>query len=72
MPIHQTKLMIAKPQPTGELTPQMPTPLMTRCVIATSSISDIAPVMPIAIHQPSGARFRRTIELILSVTEVSV
>jgi hypothetical protein len=27
MPIHQTKLMIAKPQPTGQLTPQMPMPL---------------------------------------------
>ena len=26
MPIHQTKLMIAKPQPTGMLTPQMPVP----------------------------------------------
>ena len=30
MPIHQTKLMIAKPQPTGMLTPQMPMPLMTQ------------------------------------------
>ena len=29
MPIHQTKLMIAKPQPTGTLTPQMPVPLMS-------------------------------------------
>jgi hypothetical protein len=27
MPIHQTKLMMAKPQPTGMLMPQMPTPL---------------------------------------------
>ncbi len=27
MPIHQTKLTIAKPQPTGTLMPQMPTPL---------------------------------------------
>ena len=30
MPIHQTKLMIAKPQPTGMLTPQMPVPLSSR------------------------------------------
>ena len=30
MPIHQTKLMMAKPQPTGLLTPQMPVPLNTR------------------------------------------
>ena len=27
MPIHQTKLTMAKPQPTGMLTPQMPVPL---------------------------------------------
>ena len=30
MPIHHTKLMIAKPQPTGMLMPQMPTPFSTR------------------------------------------
>ncbi len=29
IPIHQTKLTIAKPQPTGMLTPQMPVPLMS-------------------------------------------
>ncbi len=27
MPIHQTKLMMSKPQPTGTLMPQMPTPV---------------------------------------------
>ena len=27
IPIHQTKLMMAKPQPTGMLIPKMPTPL---------------------------------------------
>ena len=30
MPIHQTKLMMAKPQATGMLMPQMPTPLTNR------------------------------------------
>ena len=30
MPIHQTKLMMAKPQPTGMLMPQMPMPLTSR------------------------------------------
>ena len=30
MPIHQTKLMMANPQATGTLLPQMPTPLTTR------------------------------------------
>ena len=30
MPIHQTKLTMSKPQPTGMLTPQMPVPVNTR------------------------------------------
>ena len=30
MPIHQTKLMIANPQPTGTFTPQIPTPFDSR------------------------------------------
>ena len=30
MPIHQTKLMMSRPQPTGWLSPQMPTPLNSR------------------------------------------
>jgi hypothetical protein len=30
MPIHQTKLTMAKPQPTGMLTPQMPVPFTSR------------------------------------------
>ena len=30
MPIHQTKLTIAKPQATGMLTPQMPTPWISK------------------------------------------
>ena len=34
IPIHQTKLMIAKPQPTGMLTPQMPVPFITSTLMA--------------------------------------
>jgi hypothetical protein len=30
MPTHQTKMIIAKPQPTGTLMPQMPVPLAIR------------------------------------------
>ena len=30
MPIHQTKLTMAKPQPMGMVTPQMPTPFTNR------------------------------------------
>ena len=33
MPIHQTKLMMSKPQPTGTLMPQMPMPLNSSQVI---------------------------------------
>ena len=35
MPIHQTKLTMAKPQPTGMFTPQMPTPFTSRYAIET-------------------------------------
>lgn len=30
IPIHQTKLIMSKPQPTGTLTPQMPIPLYSK------------------------------------------
>ena len=40
IPIHQTKLMIAKPQPTGMLMPQMPVPLISSQVTAIPSIAD--------------------------------
>ena len=35
MPIHQTKFTIAKPQATGMLTPQIPTPRMSSQPMAT-------------------------------------
>src|SRR5271170_327798 len=38
IPIHQTKLMIAKPHPTGIRMPQIPTPAMRRYVSAYISI----------------------------------
>ncbi len=44
MPIHQTKLMIAKPHPTGMLMPQMPVPLRSRYVSARPSID--SPIRP--------------------------
>ena len=37
IPIHQTKLVIAKPHATGTLMPQIPTPNMNRYVITTFS-----------------------------------
>ena len=72
MPIHQTKLMIAKPQPTGMLTPQMPVPLMSSQVIAISSI--IVSMKPTnrPKNQLYGCRRVRTIAAIFSVTVPNV
>src|ERR1700691_1889859 len=38
IPIHHTKLMIAKPQPMGMVTPQMPTPFTNRKAMAYNII----------------------------------
>ena len=72
IPIHQTKLTIAKPQPTGTLTPQMPIPRTSRYPIAAKShiVSEKATRNP--IHQNRGVRRVRTIEEILSVTDANV
>src|SRR3954454_15943280 len=68
MPIHQTKLMMAKPQPTGQLTPQIPTPLMNSQVTAVrKTISrENAAAKPSSHH--FGVCRRRMTSLILSVT----
>ena len=42
IPIHQTKLTIAKPQPMGMLMPQIPTPLMMSQAIDMNSTITIA------------------------------
>ncbi len=69
IPIHQTKLTIAKPQPTGMLTPQMPVPLMTSHVMANRNID----ITPKAIAKPPTQPGRKpgtsTADVILSVTE---
>ena len=72
MPIHQTKLMIAKPQPTGWLTPQIPVPLISSQVIASPSTP--ISIMPIetTMNQLSGVRPPRTTPPILSVIEPNV
>ena len=68
MPIHQTKLMMSKPQPTGTFGPQSPMPLKRRP--ATVKSSSIRSEKPIAkpTNQPTGVRRWRTMLLILSVT----
>jgi len=72
MPIHQTKLTMAKPQPIGMFTPQMPTPFTSRYAIETMSRFASANASRNPTHQPTGVLRVRTIALILSVTEPNV
>ena len=70
IPIHQTKLTIAKPQATGMLMPQMPTPLTNSQVIAdhqqhAAAANAIAKPMN---HAGRASPRSSTMSLILSVT----
>src|ERR1700724_1803441 len=56
MPIHQTKLMIAKPQPLGMLTPQMPTPFQNSQVTAVRNIPSTISDTPNAAYHQRGVR----------------
>ena len=69
MPIHQTKLTMANPQPTGMLMPQIPTPLATSHATATVSTITNVKVRAKPATQPSEVGRVRTMALILSVTE---
>src|SRR6476659_654395 len=72
MPIHQTKLIMANPQPTGSLTNQRPMPVKTRVVIVSSiNWNRMNEIVKPTNHQTGVLRFR-TIELILSVTDANV
>src|SRR3954447_20377085 len=53
-PIDHTKLTIAKPQPTGMLTPQITTPLITRYVSETRRPSASRPDSAKPAYQPIG------------------
>src|SRR2546427_10504373 len=72
MPIHQTKFVISKAQPTGMLLPQIPIPLTHKYVRETSSRTVSRNAVPKPSHHPSGVLCARTIELILSVTDPHV
>src|SRR4051812_31184071 len=67
IPIHQTKLTIAKPQPTGMLMPQMPTPLNNRYAAASPNTPARPPDSASNASHPSETSRFSTIELILSV-----
>ena len=68
IPIHHTKLTIAKPQPIGMLMPQMPVPLTTRYPMAKSIIIVSMNAMPKPMNQPVEVGRFSTMALILSVT----
>ena len=72
IPIHQTKLMMAKPQATGWVTPQMPVPLRKSQVTATISTVASAPPTAKIANQPSGVSGVSTMRVIFSVTDRNV
>src|SRR3954454_5560272 len=72
MPIHQTKLTMAKPQATGTLIPQMPTPLKSNQAIVKKSICTSRKVPAKPSSQRRVVFLPRTMELIFSVTEPNV
>src|SRR5258708_9165842 len=69
IPIHQTKLTIANPQPMGMLMPQMPVPLMISQPMATVITPMRLEAIKNPMYQPREVGRVRTIALILSVTE---
>ncbi len=72
IPIHQTKLMMSKPQPTGTLLPQIPTPFARRYVTVARNIMNSENAIPNPMNQPSGVFVVRTRLEILSVTVANV
>src|SRR5205807_8463931 len=72
IPIHHTKLMIAKPQATGTLTPQMPMPRTNSHAMDHISTRTSRNEIAKPTYQLRGSRRERTIEPILSVTEAKL
>ena len=68
IPIHQTKLTIAKPQPIGMFIPQIPTPLVTSQAMEPISTIMSVNAMLNPASQPSEVGRVNTIDAILSVT----
>jgi hypothetical protein len=72
MPIHQTKLMMAKAQPIGMLTPQIPTPRARSHAIEMRSSWSSPNASAKPANHPMGVFFWRTRLAILSVTVAKV
>ena len=69
MPIHQTKLTIAKPHATGTLTPQMPMPRANSQAIEVSRSSTSAKATRNPVHQKRGYGCCSGMSLIVRVTD---
>ena len=72
IPIHQTKLMIAKPQATGCVMPQIPTPFRKSQVTAVSSTVAPPPAKLKRANQPIGVCGVSTMRTIFSVIDRKV
>src|SRR5262249_21209567 len=72
IPIHHTKLTIAKPQPIGMLIPQIPTPLAISHAIAIINIIKTLKDSANPASHPRDSGRVKTIDAILSVTEAYV
>src|SRR5271157_3276670 len=70
IPIHHTKLMMAKPQPTGTSMPQMPTPLRNSQVTAVNRMRQMLPARVKPKNQPKGVWGVSTMREITSVTDL--
>ena len=72
IPIHQTKLMMAKPQAPGMVTPQMPTPLRKSQVMPITTPVATPPPTTRPKNQPSGVFEVRTTSAIFWVTDLKL
>ena len=72
IPIHHTKLMMAKPQAPGMVTPQMPTPLRKSQVMPTTTPRATRPPICRPINQPSGVFEVSTMPAIFCVTDLKL
>src|SRR3984957_4035805 len=72
IPIHHTKLMMAKPHATGCVMPQMPVPRRNSHVTAISSRVAPPPARKRPPYHPSGVWGVRTMREIFSVTDLKV
>ncbi len=71
IPIHQTKLRMSMPQPTGMFTPKSPTPRKTIAVIVASSTIVSANPTAAPKNQAFGVRRESAIDASLSVSVVN-